>query len=268
MNSSGACCNEMDIWEANSRATVYTPHTCSGVGSFLCAGDDCTATGVCDKAGCGINPFRSGFDDYYAPGGDVDTSKPFTVVTQFISDDGTATGTLSEIRRLYVQDGKVLENHPISTDATEPGFLTEEFCTDHNAEHFLRLGGMKVMGESLQRGMVLIFSIWNSDGDFMSWLDSGESGPCLEGEGDPKKILMARPDVSVTFSNVRWGDIGSTFDSAGAKQVPGLVSAAPAMEQPGAAGDSSPAAVTTAAAGSFAPSVTVGLLALAAAALL
>ena len=25
----GACCAEMDIWEANSMATAYTPHTCS-----------------------------------------------------------------------------------------------------------------------------------------------------------------------------------------------------------------------------------------------
>ena len=265
MNNSGACCNEMDIWEANSRATVYTPHTCSGVGSFLCSGEECEAAGVCDKPGCGINPFRSGFESYYGPGNDIDTSKPFTVVTQFISSDGTANGTLSEIRRLYVQGGKVIENHPASTDDTEPGFLTDEFCTEHNAEHFLRLGGMQTMGESLQRGMVLIFSIWNSDGDFMSWLDSGEAGPCAEGEGDPKKILMDRPDVSVTFSNVRWGDIGSTFDPAGA-EVPGLVSAAPAMEQPGAAGGAGSMAAT-AAAGSYAPSMTVGLLALVVAAL-
>ena len=25
----GSCCAEMDIWEANSMATAYTPHTCS-----------------------------------------------------------------------------------------------------------------------------------------------------------------------------------------------------------------------------------------------
>jgi len=253
----------MDIWEANSRATVYTPHTCSGVGSFLCSGDECEFEGVCDKNGCGINPYRSGFQNYYAPGSDqVDTSRAFTVVTQFISDDGTATGTLSEIRRLYVQDGKVIENHPVSSDEDTPGFLTEEFCTDNNAEGFLRLGGMKTMGESLQRGMVLIFSIWNSDGDFMDWLDSGEAGPCAEGEGDPKKILMERPDVSVTFSNVRWGDIGATFDAVA--DVPGLVAAAPAMAQPAAAGAAGPPGVVTAAAsGRYAPSLAVGVLALA-----
>ena len=25
----GSCCAEMDIWEANSMATAYTPHTCA-----------------------------------------------------------------------------------------------------------------------------------------------------------------------------------------------------------------------------------------------
>ena len=28
----GACCAETDIWEANSMATAYTPHTCSEPG--------------------------------------------------------------------------------------------------------------------------------------------------------------------------------------------------------------------------------------------
>ena len=33
-----------------------------------------------------------------------------TVVTQFITSDGTDNGDLVEIRRLYVQDGKVIDN--------------------------------------------------------------------------------------------------------------------------------------------------------------
>ena len=31
----GACCAEMDIWEANSMATAYTPHTCSPPGKTI-----------------------------------------------------------------------------------------------------------------------------------------------------------------------------------------------------------------------------------------
>ncbi len=50
--------------------------------------------------------------------------------------------------------------------------------------------------------MVLIFSIWNSPGDFMTWLDSGNAGPRSATAGDPKLIVAADPDVSVTFSNI------------------------------------------------------------------
>lgn len=49
------------------------------------------------------------------------------------------------------------------------------------------------MGNALERGMVLIFSIWNSDGDFMNWMDSGDAGPCNATEGDPKLILANQP---------------------------------------------------------------------------
>jgi len=226
LNVSGACCNEMDIWEANARANVYTPHTCSGIGSFLCSGDECLRTaqgsGVCDKNGCGINPYGLGNQRFYGPGLTVDTSRPFTVVTQFISSDGTANGFLSEIKRVYIQDGKVI---PTPAETTNPavgrlegyeGTITDEYCQARNTSDFLRLGGLKGMGESLKRGMVLIFSIWNSEGDFMDWLDGDTTnGPCNATEGNPANIVRDIPDVSVTFSNVRWGDIGSTFNTSG-----------------------------------------------------
>ena len=218
----------MDIWEANARATVYTPHTCSGTGSFLCSGDECGAAGVCDKSGCGLNPFRSGFPNYYGTGDNmtVDTTQPFTVVTQFVSSDGTDAGDLAEIKRLYIQGGNVIENHPESSDTEEPSFVSDDFCTD-KAKDYMRLGATKGMGESLKRGMVLIFSIWNSDGDFMNWLDSGEAGPCSATEGNPTDILKQNPDISVTFSNIRWGEIGSTFDMEAEEPaaIPGIVRA-------------------------------------------
>ena len=37
----GSCCVEMDIWEANSQATAYTPHPCDTVGQERCEGKDC-----------------------------------------------------------------------------------------------------------------------------------------------------------------------------------------------------------------------------------
>ncbi|KAM7185780.1 putative endo-beta-1,4-glucanase celB [Naviculisporaceae sp. PSN 640] len=197
LNSSGSCCNEMDIWEANSRATAYTPHTCSGVGNFLCAGEEYNSSvGVCDKPGCSINTYGLGAKEFYGRGGKVvDSTNPFTVVTQFLTADNTGTGDLVEIRRLYVQDGKVIANTAETTNEAVKGIpggynggLTQEYCAARNPNSdFTRLGGLKGMGKSLARGMVLIFSIWNSDGDFMTWLD-GETtgnGPCNATEGDP-----------------------------------------------------------------------------------
>ena len=40
----------------------------------------------------------------------MDSSKKMTVVTQFITDDGTDSGELVEIRRLYVQASVILRS--------------------------------------------------------------------------------------------------------------------------------------------------------------
>lgn len=103
----------------------------------------------------------------------VDTSRPFTVITQFItSDNNSANGTLSEIRRRYVQDGKLIENAMVTNLSGKavqmPGTVSGDFCEARNASDYLRLGGMQEMGRSLARGMVLVFSLWDSDGDFMN----------------------------------------------------------------------------------------------------
>lgn len=194
---SGACCNEMDIWEANSLATAVTPHTCSKPGSFACSGAECGRTeAVCDKSGtclgdlaagkfhevrannnnyisgCGNNPFGLGARDFYGPGLTVDTSRRFTVITQFRTAGNTANSSLSEIRRMYIQDGKLIDNAMVTNisgrSVQMPGTVTQEFCTARNASSYLQLGGMEGMGRSLARGMVLIFSLWNSDDDFMN----------------------------------------------------------------------------------------------------
>ncbi|KAL2127605.1 hypothetical protein VTI74DRAFT_10430 [Chaetomium olivicolor] len=207
----GSCCNEMDIWEANSRAAHIAPHTCNKKGLYLCSGDECGADGVCDKNGCGWNPYRVNVTDYYGNSKrfKVDTSRPFTVVTQFPAD---RRGKLQKIHRLYVQDGKVIESYVVNapglpkTDST-----TDEFCKATGASKFLELGGHQGMGEAMTRGMVLAMSIWWDEGGNMNWLDSGEAGPCDPYEGNPKNITKVEPNPEVTFSNLRWGDIGSTY---------------------------------------------------------
>ncbi len=59
----GTFCSEMDLWEANTKAQQYTTHACiDACGSFAPNAPECKGTGssvgVCDKSGCGLNPFR------------------------------------------------------------------------------------------------------------------------------------------------------------------------------------------------------------------
>ncbi|KAJ5212531.1 uncharacterized protein N7498_004177 [Penicillium cinerascens] len=210
VDADGACCNEMDLWEANAVSTGYTAHACNISRLYECSGDECGSEGVCDKSGCGFNPYALGDHDYYGYRKVVDTSKRFTVVTQFVTDDGSEGGSLREIRRLYVQDGKVIQNAVVEVSGSDIDSLTDGSCST-SASRFQQLGGLKQMGKALSRGMVLIFSIWNDSGAFMNWLDSGSAGPCNSTAGNPKLIQAQHPGTSVTFSNIRWGDIGSTY---------------------------------------------------------
>lgn len=86
----GFCCDEMEILESNSRASAFTPHPCSPGASN------------CDKKGCRCNSYALGYRDYYGPGLELDMSNQFTAVTRFETDDGTTTGKLARITRLYV----------------------------------------------------------------------------------------------------------------------------------------------------------------------
>ncbi|CAE8652968.1 unnamed protein product, partial [Polarella glacialis] len=141
--SHGICCVEMDIWEANKRATAFTPHPCSTVGPTRCTGIDCGYgaeddarwKGLCDKDGCDMNAYRMGNKNFYGNGSDfrVDTTKPMTVVTQFHTSDGTDEGHLVEIRRLYVQNGKVIAHADSTLPGIQGGAVTDKFCNAQKA---------------------------------------------------------------------------------------------------------------------------------------
>ena len=74
--------------------------------------------GFCDKDGCDFAPYRLGSEDFYGEGSSftIDSSKPFTVVTQFLTDDGTDDGDLSEIKRYFVQDDVVYSDPSITVN--------------------------------------------------------------------------------------------------------------------------------------------------------
>ncbi|ROV96533.1 hypothetical protein VMCG_07777 [Cytospora schulzeri] len=202
-DGSGYCCNEMDILESNRVAAAFTPHPCTEDNS------------ACDSGGCGFNPYSLGYRNYWAPGGTVDTTKPFKVITQFITDDGTTDGTLSEIRRIY-QQGNVTVPSAISAPSGDSINSTWCSAVDSSVDEY---GNLESMGQALGRGMVMAFSIWNDDSQYMSWLDSGSSGPCNGTEGSPNLIQKKAPGAHVVFSNIKWGDIGSTFtDSSSASK--------------------------------------------------
>ncbi|QRW24054.1 beta-1,4-D-glucan cellobiohydrolase [Rhizoctonia solani] len=227
----GSCCNEMDIWEANSIANAYTPHPCTPTGQARCDSTTAQCADYCDQPGCDWNPFRMGDKDLYGPGKVVDTTKKITVVTQFITDDNTANGKLVEIRRLYVQNGQVIQNTKSTISGlTQYDSITDEFCAaqktvfqDTNA--YAQHGGMATMDKSFQNGHVLVMSLWDDHAAHMLWLDSNypldrpatqvgvPRGTCATTSGDPKDVESARlthllyptnpttPSSSTTASN-------------------------------------------------------------------
>jgi len=226
----GACCAEMDIWEANSISTAYTPHPCKGTGITACAsstecGDgDERYSGVCDKDGCDYNAYRMGVTDFYGSGATLDTKQKMTVVTQFVGSGSN----LSEIKRFYVQNGKVFKNPDSKVSGVSGNSITDKFCDAQKSvfgdkTHFQTLGGLNAMGASLARGHVLVMSLWDDHSVSMLWLDSTfptdadptkpgiARGTCSIDSGKPDDVEANSPDATVTFSNIMFGPIGSTF---------------------------------------------------------
>jgi len=232
----GTCCTEMDIWESNAAATAVTPHVCTVKGQTRCesptqCGDapDNRYNGVCDKDGCDFNSFRMGNKTFLGPQKLVDTSKPFTVVTQFITNDGSDSGTLSKINRIYVQNGQVIQNSNTNfSGLTVTNAITDEFCNDQKTffgdkNDFETKGGLKGVGEAFDRGMVLVMSLWDDHEVHMLWLDSNypttadatkpgiARGPCSTSSGAPDDVESQYPNANVIYSNIKYGPIDTTY---------------------------------------------------------
>jgi len=231
----GTCCMEMDIWESNSMATAYTPHVCTVQGQYRCNGTSCGDTsdnrygGVCDKDGCDFNSWRMGVKTFFGPGLTVDTKKPFTVVTQFVTADGTDQGDLAEIKRIYVQNGQVIQNSKVTFPNVQAyNSVSDKYCTDvkklfGDRNDFETKGGLRAMGRQMDTGMVLVLSLWDDHEVHMLWLDSDyptdkpntqpgiSRGPCSTDSGKPDDVESQHPDASVKYFNIKFGPIGSTY---------------------------------------------------------
>lgn len=166
--------------------------------------------------------------DFFGEGKTVDTSAPMSVVTQFLVD---AAGDLTEIRRKFIQNGKI--TNQVSTNL--PGLhdvqydsIKDDMCQNTKNEYgdvddFTNKGGMKGMGEGMKNGMVLVMSLWVDYAAHMLWLDStyptdkttpgsgGPRGTCPTTSGDPALVINQFPNSSVKYSDIRVGDIDSTY---------------------------------------------------------
>jgi len=262
----GHCCTEMDLWEANKEATAYTPHPCDTEGPLVCEGTQCgdldkeeRYKGVCDKDGCDFNSYRMGNHSFFGPGMVVDSKKPMTIVTQWLTTDGTDSGDLSEIRRFYVQDGKVIPNSMSKMKGVEGNSVTDKFCSQQkkafgDPDDHAKKGGLKAMGKVLDRGMVLVLSLWDDYMTGMTWLDASSKrnghpgyarGPCPRGSGKPEDLRANHPDASVKYGNIKYGEIGSTVDG-----LPPATSGPPAPSPAQAGTTSSPSPSSSAASSS------------------
>ncbi|KAH9181695.1 hypothetical protein AeNC1_016329 [Aphanomyces euteiches] len=112
----GSCCAEVNIYETNLISQAYTPHPCTVSRQYRCSSstdccDDTTSNRfycVCDKDGCDFNTHRLNDHTFYGPGSNfnIDSTKPVTVLTQFVTDGRTDNSNSRQKRQ-----GHQLERH-------------------------------------------------------------------------------------------------------------------------------------------------------------
>lgn len=163
---------------------------------------------------------------FYGEGMTVDTSSKFTVVTQFLTG---SDGSLSEIKRFYVQNGQVIPNSQSTIPGVTGNSITTDFCNAQktafgDTNDFASKGGMAAMGEALDAGMVLVMSLWDDHYADMLWLDStyptdstslgAARGTCATTSGVPADVEAQAPNSNVIYSNIKFGPINSTFSGS------------------------------------------------------
>jgi cellulose 1,4-beta-cellobiosidase len=230
----GSCCTEIDIWEANKHSSAFTMHSCEGGSQTRCEGTECGDNasgerfkGMCDKNGCDMQSYRLGVKDFFGPGSNfkIDTTKPVQVTTQFITEDNTDSGKLKEVKQLYHQNGQTIEHSMYTVNGNQHDTITADFCKDWVAEtqdgtNFLEKGGMDSIDKALEAGVVLVMSLWDDHEANMLWLDStypkdattpgSVRGTCPTTSGVPKDVESEQANAKVTFSDIKYGPIGST----------------------------------------------------------
>ncbi|KAF9528086.1 glycoside hydrolase family 7 protein [Crepidotus variabilis] len=226
----GSCCGEMDVWESNSFANAFAAHSCDVGSQNRCTDAACgTAaapySGVCDPDGCDFNAYRLGNQSFYGPSKTLDSNKKIMVVTQFVTDSNTADGMLTEIRRKYIQSGKVLANPTVQVSGSFNS-IKSQYCGNEKSlfgdvDAFGKHGGLNQVGKGLGTGMVLSFSLLNDAATRFLWLDSRypvDKDPSIPGVArgrcgpEPPATLLVDPGAQcvAVYSNIKFGDIGTS----------------------------------------------------------
>lgn len=171
-----------------------------------------------------------GDKEFYGPGSffTLDSTKLMTVVTQFLTDDGTDNGNLVEIRQFYLQDGKLISHASSSIPGVEGDSVTDALCKNQktafgSVDHFQVKGGLRSMGSALKRGMVLSLSLWDDYSTQMRWLDATfppdaasdgvgvARGPCDGSSSNPDSLRRVHRDAYVKYTNIKYGELNSTY---------------------------------------------------------
>merc|ERR1711998_682713 len=187
--------------------------------------------GICDKNGCVMQSYRLGEKKFFGPGSDfkIDTTKPVQVTTLFITEDNTDSGKLKEVKQLYHQNGQTIEHKMYTVNGNQHDTITTEFCQDWVAEtqdgtNFLEKGGLGSIDTALEKGVVLVMSLWDDHEANMLWLDSiyptdgqqagSKRGTCSIDSGVPAEVEAQHGDSKVIFSDIKFGPLGSTTGSS------------------------------------------------------
>lgn len=216
----GACSNEYDVWEANSRSTSIALHPCSIVGVKSCTNSlDCgdgnnRFKGICDKNGANYNLNREGRRTVYGLGNtfEINTMKPITVRTQFITD---SNNNIIKVKQFLEQGKKIVVGAEL-----DDTIIYSQSKKYNEPDHFHDLGGFKTMTDSLSRKHVLILSLWDDSNVNMRWLDSiypvGSTrpedyrGPCSTEDTNILTLRKKFPKSRVIYSNIQINDMKST----------------------------------------------------------
>merc|ERR1711972_1246587 len=88
---------------------------------------------------------------------------------------------------------------------------------------FQAKGGVTGMGEAMARSMALVISLWDDYDVGMIWLDAKDPypvpkdkpwgaarGTCNQTSGNWSLVEKNHPDAYALFSDIRYGDIGTT----------------------------------------------------------